>query len=211
MHEALLWMGYATGNEAERSGMERRGSTSYARRDARSACPTLTAMRWFATEATRDPEAVLRGRLERSGTGAVASDHAAGKDALAVLPAIDRDRRAEPLLALEAHGVVLRCRIARHPGVVRAASARAHPSLHAGAAAPRDRAGHRDRFLALPLVLAARRSRLPARRSARRARGGAQARGLRGARPSSGSRASCASVSTIRGPSGSISSRSPAR
>jgi ATP-dependent Lhr-like helicase len=41
----------------------------------------------------------------------VASDHAAGKDALAVLPALTATE-AEPLLALEAHGVVLRCRIA---------------------------------------------------------------------------------------------------
>jgi ATP-dependent Lhr-like helicase len=83
VHEALLWMGYVTDEEAGpwREWME---ALSAAGRIVRE------DGRWFAVEATRDPKAVLRGRMEA--LGPVFSD-----DPL--------------LLVLESEGVVLRTRI----------------------------------------------------------------------------------------------------
>ncbi len=83
VHEALLWMGYATTEEATPwnpwlSELESAGRV------------VREGDRWFAVEASRDPRAVLRGRLEA--LGPIVSD--------------------DPLLAeLEASGVVLRTRI----------------------------------------------------------------------------------------------------
>jgi ATP-dependent Lhr-like helicase len=83
VHEALLWMGYVTVDEA-RPWQPWLSELEAAGRVVRE------ADRWFAAESTRDPRAVLRGRLEA--LGPIVSD--------------------DPLLAeLEASGVVLRTRI----------------------------------------------------------------------------------------------------
>ena len=83
VHEALLWMGYVTVEEG-RSWIAWLSELEAAGRVVRE------GGRWYAVEATRDPKAVLRGRLEA--LGPIESD--------------------DPLLAeLEASGVVLRTRI----------------------------------------------------------------------------------------------------
>jgi ATP-dependent Lhr-like helicase len=139
LHEALLWMGYATVAEAAASGWlewleELRGA-------GRVRCGDDG--RWLAVEAPRDEKAILRGRLEALGpvyvaaVGAAPTVHngaaalAAGDgaaalaagDGAAALAAGDGGAppgRFEPvlpaseeplLLLLEAEGVVLRCRI----------------------------------------------------------------------------------------------------
>jgi ATP-dependent Lhr-like helicase len=83
VHEALLWMGYVTLEEArpwEAWLEELAAAGRVVREDAR----------WFAVEATREPKAMLRGRLEA--LGPIVSD--------------------DPLLReLESEGVVLRTRI----------------------------------------------------------------------------------------------------
>ena len=60
VHEALLWMGYATQSEAEpwQSWLEALGRAGRVERKGD---------RWFATEASRDPVDVLRGRMEALG------------------------------------------------------------------------------------------------------------------------------------------------
>ncbi len=89
LHESLLWMGFVTGGEAAASGW-----TPWL--DALAAAGRVERAdgdRWFTVEATRDPVAVLRGRLEALGPVAA-------------------DPQSEPLLLqLEASGAVLRCRI----------------------------------------------------------------------------------------------------
>jgi ATP-dependent Lhr-like helicase len=83
VHEALLWMGYVTGEEARpwQPWLEELAAAGRVVREEE---------RWFAAEATRDPRAVLRGRMEA--LGPVASE--------------------DPLMiALESEGVVLRTRI----------------------------------------------------------------------------------------------------
>jgi ATP-dependent helicase Lhr and Lhr-like helicase len=86
-HEALLWMGYVESGEAA-SWTGWLSELSAAGRVVRE------GERWYAVEASRDPKAILRGRMEA--LGPVESD-----DPL--------------LLALEAEGVVLRTRIAGRP------------------------------------------------------------------------------------------------
>jgi ATP-dependent helicase Lhr and Lhr-like helicase len=83
VHEALLWMGYVTAEEA---------APWQAWIDELQAAGrvVLEGARWFATEATRDPKAVLRGRLEALGP-------IFGEDPL--------------LLELEKDGVAMRARI----------------------------------------------------------------------------------------------------
>ncbi len=86
VHEALLWMGYATEEEGRpwRAWLDELAAAGrVAREDDR----------WFAAEATRDPKAVLRGRLEA--LGPVFAD-------AADLPL---------LLQLESEGTALRTRI----------------------------------------------------------------------------------------------------
>ena len=84
VHEALLWMGYATVEEG-RAWQPWLDALASAGRVARE------ADRWFAAEAPRDPKAVLRGRMEA--VGPIESD--------------------DPVMAeLEAEGAVLRTRIA---------------------------------------------------------------------------------------------------
>jgi ATP-dependent Lhr-like helicase len=60
VHEALLWMGYVTEEEsaAWRPWIEELEAARRILRDGN---------RWFAAEATRDPKAILRGRLEALG------------------------------------------------------------------------------------------------------------------------------------------------
>ncbi|HMA17130.1 MAG TPA: DEAD/DEAH box helicase, partial [Thermoanaerobaculia bacterium] len=87
VHEALLWMGYVTAEEG-RPWQPWLDDLASARRVIRE------GDRWFAVEATRDPKAVLRGRMEA--LGPVVAD--------------------DPLFVdLEAAGVVLRTRIDGRP------------------------------------------------------------------------------------------------
>ena len=88
LHEALLWMGYATVGEA-RQWQGWIDTLAAAGRVAR------VDERWFAVEASRDPKAVLRGRLEALGPVFVAAGSA----------------DEATLLQLEADGAVLRVRI----------------------------------------------------------------------------------------------------
>jgi ATP-dependent Lhr-like helicase len=82
VHEALLWMGYVTVEEG-------RAWQPWLEELALAKRVLLEGDRWFAAEATRDPKAVLRGRMEA--LGPVTSD--------------------DPLmLVLESEGVVLRGR-----------------------------------------------------------------------------------------------------
>ncbi|HEV8267587.1 MAG TPA: helicase-related protein, partial [Thermoanaerobaculia bacterium] len=86
VHEALLWMGYVTVSEAV-PWSTWLADLAFQRRVVRE------GDRWFAAEATRDPKAVLRGRLEALGP-------------------IESDELIAPLLLeLETEGVVLRTRI----------------------------------------------------------------------------------------------------
>ncbi len=91
VHEALLWMGYVTADEG-RAWQAWLDELSAARRVA------LEGGRWFAAEATRDPKAVLRGRMEALG------------------PIFAEDADEALLLALETDGVVLRTRIDSRAG-----------------------------------------------------------------------------------------------
>jgi ATP-dependent Lhr-like helicase len=83
VHEALLWMGYVTTEEARpwQSWLDELAAAGRVEREGE---------RWFAREASRDPKAVLRGRMEA--VGPIVSD-----DPL--------------LLELEGEGAVLRTRI----------------------------------------------------------------------------------------------------
>jgi ATP-dependent helicase Lhr and Lhr-like helicase len=87
-HEALLWMGFVSTDEA-------RGWEAWLLELLGKGRVVLEGDRWFATEASRDPKTVLRGRLEA--LGPIESD-----DPL--------------LLQLEAEGTVLRGRFEGRPG-----------------------------------------------------------------------------------------------
>ncbi|MEO8587039.1 MAG: DEAD/DEAH box helicase [Acidobacteriota bacterium] len=91
VHEALLWMGYVTAEEA-RPWQAWLDELALARR------VSLENSRWFAAEATREPKAILRGRLE----------------ALGPIAAGDEDESL--LLALEGEGAILRTRIGGRAG-----------------------------------------------------------------------------------------------
>ena len=92
LHEALAWMGYVTAAEAEpwRAWLDELAAAGRVVRDGE---------RCFAVEATREPKAVLRGRLEALGPVFVET----GSDDEALL------------LQLEAEGAVLRARIEGRP------------------------------------------------------------------------------------------------
>ena len=62
MHEALLWMGYVTDEEAAAET----GASIWTRSQADRRVVHEDG-RWFAAEASRDPKAILRGRLEALG------------------------------------------------------------------------------------------------------------------------------------------------
>lgn len=91
VHEALLWMGYVTREEAA-------DWLAWLDELASSGRVTREGGRYFAVEAPRDPKAVLRGRMEALGP-LPADSPRLGHDAAALLP------------QLEAEGVVLRTRI----------------------------------------------------------------------------------------------------
>ena len=152
----------------------------------------LEGDRWFAVEASRDPKEILRGRLE----------------------ALGRSSSDDPLLyELESRGrSCLRGALRRHSraGASRRLLARIHRYTL-------DRlrkeiepvtAAEFLRFLACWQHVD---RRAPARRPARRGRGPAPARRVRGARRWRGRRASCPRACAATGASGSTSSRSRAR
>jgi ATP-dependent Lhr-like helicase len=88
VHEALLWMGYVTVEEAQRSAWEAwLSELAFQRRVVRE------GDRWFAAEATREPKPVLKGRLEALG------------------PIFATEAEMPLLLALESEGAVLRTRV----------------------------------------------------------------------------------------------------
>jgi ATP-dependent Lhr-like helicase len=91
VHEALLWMGYATADEAA-------DWAEWVDELVAAGRVLPESGRLFAAEATRDPLAVLRGRLEALGP-VEAPSPSLPEDAPALLP------------ALEAQGAVLRTRI----------------------------------------------------------------------------------------------------
>jgi ATP-dependent helicase Lhr and Lhr-like helicase len=138
VHESLLWMGYVTADEAERSGwMEWLGELRAARRVVLEGGAGDDSPRWRAVEANTDPVAVIRGRLEaigpvfvagpgervdgsdaahngapRSGADAPGGAHAMAADAKPFVPLTwVPASAAEHLAHLEAQGVVLRCRL----------------------------------------------------------------------------------------------------
>jgi ATP-dependent helicase Lhr and Lhr-like helicase len=90
VHEALLWMGYLTDEEG-RPWAEWLAALGAAGRVVREDGV------WRAVEASRDPKAVLRGRLEARGPVFADDPAVAGLQ--------------EVLLALESEGAILRCRI----------------------------------------------------------------------------------------------------
>ncbi len=112
VHEALLWMGFVTTEEADASGwLEWLETLRADRRVVRE--PTNGGERWFAAEASREPKDVLRGRLESLGAVFVAdaaNPLRAGDDRAAAVPELPASD-GPTLLELEAEGVVLRCRL----------------------------------------------------------------------------------------------------
>ncbi len=96
LHEALLWMGFVSAEEARRSGWE-----EWLAALARGGRAVREGDRWFAAEASRDPKEILRGRLEALGPMMM---EVPGPYAL-----VPEDELS--LLALEQEGSVLRCRI----------------------------------------------------------------------------------------------------
>lgn len=100
LHEALLWMGFATQAEAERSGWTTwLAELQHARRAVAVSAVSggATGTRWFATEAPRTGKAVVAGRLEALGP-VMASD-----------PLFTEF--ADEIVQLESEGAVLRTRI----------------------------------------------------------------------------------------------------
>ncbi|MHC4513451.1 MAG: DEAD/DEAH box helicase [Planctomycetota bacterium] len=89
VHEVLLWMGYVQNREAETHGW-----LSWLRELESAGRVVAEHDRWFAVEASRDPKAMLRGRMEALGPITAGGEH------------------DDPLLpTLEAEGVVLRTRL----------------------------------------------------------------------------------------------------
>jgi ATP-dependent Lhr-like helicase len=102
VHEALLWMGYVTQEEADRSDWS---SWLAELHGARRVVTTEVAdgARWRAVEAPSDPKVILRGRLEALGPVVIG----AGTPQVTGVPPSEEQN----LLTLEAEGAVLRCRI----------------------------------------------------------------------------------------------------
>jgi len=112
VHEALLWMGFATAEEATGSGWD-----EWIADLAAAGRVVNEGDRWFAAEASREPKEILRGRL--SALGPVFADGGAA-------PSIDPAEEPH-LLALEQEGGVLRCRLeGRQAWCDRRLLARAH-------------------------------------------------------------------------------------
>jgi len=102
VHEALLWMGYATESEAEESGWTPWLEELKAARRVIEERPADEECRWRAVEAPTDPVAMLRGRLEALGPVVVGG--------AASVPVLSESAMPH-LLALEVEGRVLRCRL----------------------------------------------------------------------------------------------------
>ena len=172
VHEALTWMGYVTEDEAAASGW-----TEW--------LAELAQTGRVVAGVTGGGDALVRGRGDartQASSCAAGSTRSARSWWVATRAASRRGPghgRAPALLELEAEGSVMRCRIGgRNAWCERRLLARIH-RLHPRSPASRDRAGHRRRVVAIPRLLAARRRAFPPRGSARRVRGGAQARRLR--------------------------------
>ena len=90
-HEALLWMGYVTAEEG-------RPWQAWLDELAAASRVALEEGRWFAAEASRDPKAVLKGRMEALG------------------PIFTEDADEALLRQLEADGAILRTRIGGRAG-----------------------------------------------------------------------------------------------
>jgi ATP-dependent helicase Lhr and Lhr-like helicase len=99
VHEALLWMGFVTEREAEESEWTPWIEALAAGRRVVRDEPAGEEPRWRAVEASTEPKAVLRGRLEALGPVFV------GDGTPSLPPSAE-----EHLLALEVEGRVLRCR-----------------------------------------------------------------------------------------------------
>src|SRR5262245_34986824 len=107
VHEALLWMGWVTVDEAKpwAAWIAELAAAGRVQKDGD---------RWFATEASRDPKAALRGRMEALGpVFATPSDNElSGGSRSPRRAARDTAVSDDPLLAeLERDGVVLRARL----------------------------------------------------------------------------------------------------
>jgi ATP-dependent Lhr-like helicase len=102
VHESLLWMGYVTVSEAEASGWTPWLDELAAVRRVVEERLEREEPRWRAVEASTDPVAVLRGRLEALGPVVVG-----GAASVPVLP----ESAMPHLLALEVEGRILRCRL----------------------------------------------------------------------------------------------------
>jgi len=95
VHEAMLWMGYVKHDEAHLSGWgEWLASLAQAHRVVRE------GDRWFAAEASRDPVAILRGRLEALGPVFTEGQG----------PRLEEDEPGT-IQRLEQQGVAMRCRL----------------------------------------------------------------------------------------------------
>ncbi len=109
VHESLLWMGYVTEDEAQVSGW--REWLEELRLAGRVVCEPRAgggSARWFAVEASRDPKAALRGRMEALGPVVVGGAGLPGvTNGATVLEPADERLLAE----LEGEGAVLRCRL----------------------------------------------------------------------------------------------------
>jgi ATP-dependent Lhr-like helicase len=93
VHEALQWMGYVTEQEGHQSGW-----TPWLEQLRAAGRIIKEADRVFAADATRDPKAIFKGRLEAIGPIANPTQE-----------------EADLLLQLESEGHVLRCRIGGEP------------------------------------------------------------------------------------------------
>jgi ATP-dependent Lhr-like helicase len=111
VHEALLWMGFVTEDEAQagswRPWLDELRAASRVRREGE---------RWLAAETPSDPKTLVRGRLEALGPVFAAPPGTDGGPDPGPIPTLshplDPGAAVEPvLLELEAEGVVLRARI----------------------------------------------------------------------------------------------------
>ncbi|HEV8375839.1 MAG TPA: DEAD/DEAH box helicase [Candidatus Polarisedimenticolia bacterium] len=111
VHEALLWMGYVTDEEARASGW-----SDWIRELSALRRVVPEKNRWFAAEASRQPKDVLRGRLEALGP-MLTSETGRPREGEAVPESsLGREWTVTPedeplLLELEHEGSLLRCRL----------------------------------------------------------------------------------------------------
>jgi ATP-dependent Lhr-like helicase len=101
VHEALLWMGWATSAEASTW-------TAWLEELRAAGRVVLESASWFASESGRDPETLVRGRLEALGPVTNADPRLLGP--------LKADEVEQALLELEREGAVLRGRFEGVPG-----------------------------------------------------------------------------------------------